>query len=359
MTRAKERKFTMSHLHLSIVRVGAALAILLGLIFRLLASFHSGQFSGDWYCDLLLVAFSFFLLADIKTKLFSVLFFLFSGPFFGDYVTPIPLPWFFGLVLLGLAILPEDWSSHEAARISSLVQRGFCWLILALSLLSTVPALLEVIVAIDPSMESSFFRWGMVNCAVALAPVTPFMRWRPWGWLGLVGLHAVFLLVSIRSPFGFGIFIFDFFLLNESWIPSLGTAQSDKPVVFFDGTCVICSFFARALIALDSVGALRLAPQQGPTFSGLISSDMRENLPDSIIVWQTDGAVLCRSDAIIFIGKRLGGLPAVGAILFSFIPRVVRDFLYDFVARIRYRVFGRSSEVCGLLPPDVRARLLP
>jgi predicted DCC family thiol-disulfide oxidoreductase YuxK len=349
----------MSHLHLLVVRTGAALILLVGLTSRLLVSFSSGALGADAFGDLLLVLFSFFLLVGIKTKLFSVLLFLSSSPFFSDYFGLIPLPSFFGLVLFGLAILPHDLSSPDATHISSVLQRWFCWLILAISILSTVPALLEVIAAIDPSMESSFFRWGMINCAVALAPITPFMRGRPWGWIGLVGLHTVFLLVSSSSPFGCGILIFDFFLFDERWIPSRGTAQGEKPVVFFDGTCVMCSFFARALIALDVGGSLRLAPQQGSTFSSLISSDMRGHLPDSIIVWQTQGSVLSRSDAIIFIGRILGGLPAVVAMMFSLIPRVVRDFLYDFVARIRYRVFGLSSEVCGLLPPDIRTRLLP
>jgi predicted DCC family thiol-disulfide oxidoreductase YuxK len=38
------------------------------------------------------------------------------------------------------------------------------------------------------------------------------------------------------------------------------------------------------------------------------------------------------------------------------VPRRLRDFVYDFVARIRYRVFGRRDDLCPVMPPELRAR---
>jgi predicted DCC family thiol-disulfide oxidoreductase YuxK len=64
---------------------------------------------------------------------------------------------------------------------------------------------------------------------------------------------------------------------------------------------------------------------------------------------------LCISCAVRRVG---GGLKALGGTL-ALIPRPVRDFGYDFVARIRYRVFGRRDEVCPLVPPELRKRFDP
>jgi predicted DCC family thiol-disulfide oxidoreductase YuxK len=38
------------------------------------------------------------------------------------------------------------------------------------------------------------------------------------------------------------------------------------------------------------------------------------------------------------------------------VPRPVRDAVYDFVARVRFRIFGRRDEVCPVMPPELRAR---
>jgi predicted DCC family thiol-disulfide oxidoreductase YuxK len=47
------------------------------------------------------------------------------------------------------------------------------------------------------------------------------------------------------------------------------------------------------------------------------------------------------------------------AAFMAVIPRPLRDVLYDFVARIRYRVFGRCDDLCPVVPPDLRARFDP
>jgi predicted DCC family thiol-disulfide oxidoreductase YuxK len=43
----------------------------------------------------------------------------------------------------------------------------------------------------------------------------------------------------------------------------------------------------------------------------------------------------------------------------SVVPRGLRDFVYDFIARIRYRVFGRRDDLCPIVPAELRARFDP
>lgn len=103
----------------------------------------------------------------------------------------------------------------------------------------------------------------------------------------------------------------------------------------------------------------RFAPLQGSTFEDEIPIEKRAGLPDSIVVWTHEGALLARSDAVIHILRRLGGgWKSVGSFVAA-IPRTIRDAGYDFVARIRYRIFGRRADYCPIVPPEWRARFLP
>ena len=56
--------------------------------------------------------------------------------------------------------------------------------------------------------------------------------------------------------------------------------------------------------------------------------------------------------ALAVRGKPLAGVLAV-------IPRPMRDLTYDFIARIRYRIFGKRDDMCPIVPPDLRARFDP
>jgi predicted DCC family thiol-disulfide oxidoreductase YuxK len=124
--------------------------------------------------------------------------------------------------------------------------------------------------------------------------------------------------------------------------------------IFYDGHCGLCHGAVRFIIARDPRGRLfRYAPLEGATFAALVPAERRANLPDSVAVLTDDGRLLIRSDAFIHILRRLGRVS--GAIIAA-IPRAIRDGVYDFIARVRYRIFGRRPEVCPVTPPELRAR---
>ena len=79
-------------------------------------------------------------------------------------------------------------------------------------------------------------------------------------------------------------------------------------------------------------------------------------MPDSMVVLTDEGSLLVRSDALIHILRSLGGGWRFLGGLIAVVPRPVRDLGYDFVARIRYRVFGTREDLCPVAPPDWRAR---
>jgi len=127
--------------------------------------------------------------------------------------------------------------------------------------------------------------------------------------------------------------------------------------MFYDGHCGLCHRAVKFVLARDQGGKLfRYAPLQGTTFAVLVPQERRAGLPDSVVVLTSDGRLLVRSAAFIHILRRIGGGWGMLAAVVAIVPRPIRDAAYDFIARIRYRVFGRPTEVCPVTPPELRAR---
>lgn len=133
--------------------------------------------------------------------------------------------------------------------------------------------------------------------------------------------------------------------------------QPDKshPIILFDGTCAFCDRTVRLLNRLDRRSRLRYAPLESGAAVYLFRT---HNVPQSIdsIVLIHGGTARVQSDAAIGVARLLG-FPWSLAVVFKIIPRPIRDAAYRFVARHRYRVFGRV-EACGLPTEAQRKRVL-
>jgi predicted DCC family thiol-disulfide oxidoreductase YuxK len=147
------------------------------------------------------------------------------------------------------------------------------------------------------------------------------------------------------------------FAFDPRWIPARWPGRRDR--LFYDGTCGLCHGAVRFMLAEDRSGAaFALASLQGPTWEAAVPTSERLALPDSIAVRTEDGRLLTRSTAVIYLLERLGGLWRALGVAMRIVPRPIRDAVYDLVARIRYRVFGRANTLCPILPPDLRSRFL-
>jgi predicted DCC family thiol-disulfide oxidoreductase YuxK len=130
-------------------------------------------------------------------------------------------------------------------------------------------------------------------------------------------------------------------------------------VLFYDGACGLCHRTVRQVVAADRAERFRFAPLQGDTFQRLVPESSRTGLPDSIVVLDSRGRLLTRSEAVLHVYRRLGGLWPVLAFLSSLVPRFLRDAVYDLVARIRSRLFAKPDDYCPLVPKELRTRFLP
>ena len=132
------------------------------------------------------------------------------------------------------------------------------------------------------------------------------------------------------------------------------TIHSDARIVFFDGVCGLCNRFVDRLLRVDPKGLLRFAPLQGSTAHERLPAGMADAMES--IVYLRDGVVLQRSDAALRILVDLGGWRVLYRALFI-VPRFLRDAVYAWIARNRYRWFGKR-DACRLPTPEERARFM-
>ena len=129
-----------------------------------------------------------------------------------------------------------------------------------------------------------------------------------------------------------------------------------RPIIVFDAECLLCSANAQFVLDHDRRGRFLLASMQGEAGSTLyrrFGIDPAD--PDTLIVVEGD-RVRRDSDAILAIWTGLGWPWRAGAV-FRLVPRLLRDAVYRWVARHRYRLFGRR-DTCWLPDPAFRDRLL-
>ncbi len=132
--------------------------------------------------------------------------------------------------------------------------------------------------------------------------------------------------------------------------------MSEGPIIVFDAECVLCSANAQFVLRHDRERRFRLASMQNDVGASLYRRfGIDPDNPESMIVVAGD-RVLKDSDAILAIYAGLGW-PWKAVSLLRFVPRLLRDPAYRWLARNRYRLFGRR-ETCWLPSPEDRDRVL-
>ena len=127
-------------------------------------------------------------------------------------------------------------------------------------------------------------------------------------------------------------------------------------MLLFDGVCNLCNASVQWVLKRDRKGIFKFAALQSKTGQRLLQQlgFSQENFDTVVLV---DGEkVFTRSDAPLEIARRLGGFWSLFSI-FRIIPRFIRDAVYDWIARNRYRWFGRKEE-CMLPRPEWKSRFL-
>jgi len=134
--------------------------------------------------------------------------------------------------------------------------------------------------------------------------------------------------------------------------------SAQSATILFDGICNLCNGFVQFIIKHDPAGRYQFASLQSEVGQALLAQygvKAATTNPESVLL-VTKGRVYSHSTAVLHILRGLGGAWSLlyAGMLF---PRFIRDGAYRFVARNRYRWFGRE-EACMLPTPELAQRFL-
>jgi len=194
--------------------------------------------------------------------------------------------------------------------------------------------------------------WSLMELFLAVLAVAG--RGRLWAWIALMagqlGLASVGDAGTVNVPF----LLMHALAFDPAWVPGV---PGGPLLVFYDGGCGLCHRVVRFVLSEDRHGIdFRFAPLDGELFVDSVPAPEREGLPDSVVVMRVDKMLLVRSEAMIEIGRRLGGLWRILAEALARLPRVWRDACYDAIASLRRYLFARPQGWCPLIPPYLLSR---
>ncbi|MBA3810853.1 MAG: DUF393 domain-containing protein [Caulobacteraceae bacterium] len=132
----------------------------------------------------------------------------------------------------------------------------------------------------------------------------------------------------------------------------IAAAGVPEGTVLYDGVCVLCSAWFGFVAARDPDARFRFTPIQSPYGRSLairLGIDTENPGTNAVVI---GGLAYLRSDAGLQILRRLPGWSWATGLLG--VPRPIRDWFYDLVARNRYKLFGRT-DTC-MVPDQILAR---
>lgn len=125
-----------------------------------------------------------------------------------------------------------------------------------------------------------------------------------------------------------------------------------KPIILFDGECNLCDASVQFILKRDG-GYYDFASLQGAMGQQIIRKHRLPSDLNSVVVLD-NGVPYIKSDGALRVAKHLNGFwPLIT--IFRWVPRWVRDFIYDIIAKHRHEWFGQKQQ-CMLPSPETRAR---
>lgn len=117
--------------------------------------------------------------------------------------------------------------------------------------------------------------------------------------------------------------------------------SNQKHIILFDGECNFCSFWVKYVVKRDKKDVFRFTSLQSEKGKDLLLKFKIDPTIDSVVLIQNDIDYI-KSTAAFRVLKTLGGFRSIfyGLII---IPAFIRDFFYDIMAQLRYKLFGQQT----------------
>jgi predicted DCC family thiol-disulfide oxidoreductase YuxK len=131
----------------------------------------------------------------------------------------------------------------------------------------------------------------------------------------------------------------------------------DKSLILFDGVCNLCNTSVLYVIKHDKNNTFVFAPLQSTIGQQIITKySLDSSKTDSIILYSPNKDLKVKSTAALHIAKRLG-LPNNLLSVFLIVPAFIRNWVYDFIAKNRYKWYGKKDN-CMIPTPELKSKFI-
>lgn len=132
--------------------------------------------------------------------------------------------------------------------------------------------------------------------------------------------------------------------------------MATQPIILFDGVCNLCNGAVQYVVKHDPEKQFRFASLQSEAGRQLLESKQLSTTDLSSFLLIDNGELYSKSTAALKVAKRLSGAVKLLGI-FIVIPAVIRDGIYNLIARNRYKWFGKK-DACMIPTPELQSRFL-
>lgn len=137
----------------------------------------------------------------------------------------------------------------------------------------------------------------------------------------------------------------------------LNEVPKDKQLILFDGVCNLCNSSVLYVIKHDKKDQFLFAPLQSSIGRDIIEKyNLDTSKTDSILLYSEEKGLFIKSTAALHIAKHLV-FPRNLMIVFLIVPTFIRNWVYDFIAKNRYKWFGKK-ESCMIPTPELKAKFI-
>lgn len=131
----------------------------------------------------------------------------------------------------------------------------------------------------------------------------------------------------------------------------------NKKIILFDGVCNLCDSLLQFVIRHDKKDVFRFVALQSNLGQEIVNHIGIQNKNiDSVILYVPGVAYYYKSSAALEIARELGGFFHLGTV-FKIIPTVLRNYIYDYVAKNRYSWYGKKAS-CMIPTPELKSKFL-
>lgn len=129
-----------------------------------------------------------------------------------------------------------------------------------------------------------------------------------------------------------------------------------QPVIFFDGICNLCNASVQFVIANDKNNRFKFSALQGEYAKEVLPKFTIDSSKLNSILLIENGTLYSKSSAALRVAKKLDGLlPCL--YVFIIVPKFFRDWVYDIIAKNRYKWWGKQAS-CWVPSPELKNKFL-